>query len=621
MAITIESRLGDRLDLLAGVHLLDPLKWEEITAINPGLRLTDGLYLEPGIFIKIPEMLPEKIPDLLPWNDTTDIQLFEPVNISPDIQPGSNPDELLSGSGWLTPDAVKNLLAIPEYTFPLSIAQGGHNATTAEQARANLGAVGFGDIPASIPPSAIGVTVAPLVNGLVPAGNLPAFPPFPTLGELGGVSNTTYTAGLALKLDATARSAANGVAPLGADGLVPSGHLPAPPTLASLGGVSNTTYTTGLALKLDVAARNVANGVAGLDANSLVAVSQIPASLQFILQPRSSAAIVDFNTQTLNHGSIRWIDSNAGHINTPPGVTAGSLIQYDPLFGVAGATGLYKQQIINNYGNRIWERYQSNGTWSAWNERAYLNRPQSFTSLQDFAAGASFKAGAIPSLTTTLTQAGVTAEGLPIYWFVNATAAAGNRLKSIVVATNGNIQIRHHSDDGTVGNIVEMTASGNLLTNGTVRPGSGATAFTGAQFVPGAMYFRTDIAGDGGSGCLTYSDGVSNGWRRVSNGSLVTDPDPGIPTTSEKVISFTTSNTQGGIVQVPHGLNAAKITDISVLVNWSSVFWIGMNYTHNTGRQFQWDVGDTTTVSVINTSGNSGSILSKPGKITIRYTP
>ena len=559
----IETRTGDRLDLLAATYLLDPMKWGEIVAVNPLLILTKGFYVPSGLLVEIPELLPEKNPDLLPWektgSNTDSIPTQIPIIIPPDIQPGSNPNELLSGSGWLTPAAVKILLAIPNYTFPLSLIEGGHGAVTAAGARANLGAVGFADIPASSPPGAIGVTVAPLgANLLVPSAFLPAYPtltslsavststytavlalkldasarsavngiaplgadglvPFaflpayPTLTSLSAVSTSTYTAGLALKLDTSARSAVNGIAPLGADGLVPFAFLPAYPTLASLSAVSTSTYTAGLALKLDTSARNSANGVAGLDPNSLIPVGQIPLSLQFQLLARTASVAVDFNTVSANHGGVRYFDNNVVNPNAPAIGTNGTLLQFESLFGVS--SNLWKAQTFIAHNGRRSDRSQNNGVWGGWSERAYLSGVQPFSTMQEFSTGARFRAGGIPAVTTTMTQAGVDASGNPRYWLVNATAATGNRLKSITISTNGNIQFRHHADDGTDGNVLEHTASGNVLTNGTVRCGGGTTHFTGASFVPGALYFRSDL------GMLLFSDGTN--WRRMDNNAIV----------------------------------------------------------------------------------------------------
>jgi hypothetical protein len=130
-----------------------------------------------------------------------------------------------------------------------------------------------------------------------------------------------------------------------------------------------------------------------------------------------------------------------------------------------------------------------------------------------FTAGASFRGGSSPANTPTLVQTSVDANGLPRYWLVNANAPANSRIKSITVANNGNVQIRHHNDDLSDGNVLEHTASGNILTNGTLRCGSGTANFTGASFVPGALFFRSDV------GMLTYSDGTN--WRRMDTNAIV----------------------------------------------------------------------------------------------------
>ena len=302
-------------------------------------------------------------------------------------------------------------------TFPITVAQGGTNALDAATARTNLGVPSLTQLDdylltANLPAyptlaSLGGASVAQLDNYLLTA-NLPAYP---TLASLGAVSTSTYTAGLALKLDASARSQANGVAPLDGGSLVPTANLPAYPTLASLGAVATSTYTAGLALKLDASERSAASGVAPLDADSLVPIANLP-----------------------------------------------------------------------------------------------------LDTFQTFTAGVSFKGGGSPGLATN-TQAGIDAGGIPRYWIVNASAPVNSRVKSITVANNGNVQIRHHNDNLSDGNVLEHTASGNVLTNGTLRCGGGSNHFTGAQYVPGALFFRNDI------NMLIYSDGTN--WRRIDNNAIV----------------------------------------------------------------------------------------------------
>ena len=484
--VKVETRIGDRLDLLATTYLLDPMKWGEIVAANPLLSLTKGFYVPSGLLIEIPELLPETIPDLLPWEKTdpssnlTPTQI--PVIVPPVIQPGSNPSDILSGSGWLTPAEIRVLLNIPDLSaianmIPLT-------AIGVTIAPLSAGVVPFINLPAyptltslgAISLAAIGVSIAPLSGGLVPPSNLPAYP---TLASLGAIS---------------ASAIGVSIAPLSA-GVVPLSNLPAYPTLTSLGGVS--TGAIGV---------SVASLVGGV-----VPVNQIPLPVQFQLLARTGAVATDFNTMTANHGSVRYFDSTAVNPNAPNINTSGSLLQYDSLF--SATPNLWKSQTFIGHNGRRADRSQNNGVWGGWSERAYLNGVQPFSTIQDFSVGAKFRAGGIPAVTTTMTQAGVDASGNPRYWLVNATASTGNRLKSITIAANGNIQFRHHADDGTDGNVLEHTASGNVLTNGTVRCGGGTVHFTGASFVPGALYFRSDI------GMLLYSDGTN--WRRMDTNAIV----------------------------------------------------------------------------------------------------
>jgi hypothetical protein len=383
MTTTFTTRANDRWDLIAGdLWQLPELGWA-IAEANPDIA--DNLILSAGINLTLPELRSLRRP-LTAANpareDDGEFQQLPPQAPSPIVPP--------SGGGG-------------SVVFPITVAQGGTGGITAQEALQNLGAVALASV------GAIGGVAGLDGSGRVSVANLP---PYPTLSSLGGIPLTQ-------------KGAVNGVAPLDFNSLVPSLNLPPYPTLTSLGGVSTTTFDNAIALKLDASARNAANGVAGLDVNLLLALSQIP------------------------------------------------LDQFFP-----------------------------------------------------FTAGASFRGGNIPGVGTTLVQAGVDASGNPRLWLVNASAPAGNRLKSITIVSNGNIQLRHHADNGTDGNVLEHTASGNILTNGTLRPGSGNTAFTGASFVAGSIYFRTDVTGDSGVGTLTYSDGSV--WRRISNGSLASNPDSGI---------------------------------------------------------------------------------------------
>lgn len=127
----VETRLGDRLDLLAGEYLKDPLKWERIIAENPGLNLTSEFYLPSGLKLKIPELVPDKIADLLPW-DRQDEDFSDPgvsIVVPPDVQPGANQTDILSGGGWLTPQQIRLLLSLSEQKTLTGLTAATDNAT------------------------------------------------------------------------------------------------------------------------------------------------------------------------------------------------------------------------------------------------------------------------------------------------------------------------------------------------------------------------------------------------------------------------------------------------------------------------------------------------------------
>ncbi len=105
----------------------------------------------------------------------------------------------------------------------------------------------------------------------------------------------------------------------------------------------------------------------------------------WLLEARSGGVVAqDLNTQVYGQfAATRWLDGGVTNTNTPVGANAGMLLQFDPLFGVGGLEAKYRvQEFIT--GNRWWKRMESNAAWQPWYELAFLNKAQTFTSIQNF---------------------------------------------------------------------------------------------------------------------------------------------------------------------------------------------------------------------------------------------
>jgi len=445
--ITFTTRANDRWDLIAGdLWQLPELGWA-IAEANPDIA--DSLVLRAGISLILPELRSLRRP-LTAANpareDDGEFQQLPPQPPSPIVPPSGGGGSVVfpitiaqGGTGGVTAqEALQNLGAValasvgavggiagldgsgkvsaanlPPFqsplTFPIAVNQGGTGANTAAAARANLGAIALSDVPASIPPSAIGVSVAPLVSGLVPVSNLPLYP---TLSSLGGIPLTQ-------------KGAVNGVAPLDFNSLVPSLNLPPYPTLASLGALAASS-------------RGAANGVAPLSADALVPVANLP--------------------------------------------------QYPTLASLGAAS---------------------------------LSANQTFSGLNKFSGVFS-----VTGSTTNLIDLNVGAIANAYYWFnPTNTANVGQRLSDIVKISNGNLVLRHLTDNYSAVTFQwQFTASGNLICPGMVQAASFASNPTGASFIPGGFYYNTTL------GCLVYSGAGPAGspsagtisWRRMDTNAIVT---------------------------------------------------------------------------------------------------
>jgi len=83
-------------------------------------------------------------------------------------------------------------------------------------------------------------------------------------------------------------------------------------------------------------------------------------------------------------------------------------------------------------------------------------------------------------------------------------------------------------------------------------------------------------------------------------------------------LTGTSSNSQGGFVQVVHGLTSSKILSVSVLVEYSAGNSVPPHYTAGAGYEYDYYISATSVV-VWNKSANSINILSKPIRVLVTY--
>lgn len=117
-------------------------------------------------------------------------------------------------------------------------------------------------------------------------------------------------------------------------------------------------------------------------------------------------------------------------------------------------------------------------------------------------------------------------------------------------------------------------------------------------------YNAIDIFNVNGNGNATH-----NGFTKLGGSA------PGIKVMK---LTGTTSSSQGGAVNISHGLNSSKILSITVLVEHLTGSFVHHSYTDQSGYNFNFAIGSTNIV-VYNSATSSGSILNKPIKIMITY--
>lgn len=154
----------------------------------------------------------------------------------------------------------------------------------------------------------------------------------------------------------------------------------------------------------------------------------------------------------------------------------------------------------------------------------------------------------------------------------------------------------------------------NIQSTGSWAPGTGQTNVGLAVNVSGAdnNYSAVFMGGAVGIGTATPATSLDvNGYTKLGTTA---------PLIQMQKFTATTASTQGSSTSITLGITTAKILSVSVMVQWtgSAGDWIQPDYTVNPGYQFFWFISGPY-LYVVNSTGNSGSILSKPIQVLITY--
>ncbi len=190
----------------------------------------------------------------------------------------------------------------------------------------------------------------------------------------------------------------------------------------------------------------------------------------------------------------------------------------------------------------------------------------------------------------------------------NGNTGLGNTDPGFRMDINGRMRIRSGGDlNNTAGLWLNNT-------NNTAQP-----AFIGMQNneqvgfygnTSGWSFVMNTTTGKIGMGTTTPAATLDvNGFTKLGNDA---------PSIKVKKLTGTTASTEGGDVNIPHGLTFSKILSVSVLVESQTTTYTPPSYTTIPGYEYNYDVYNST-VWIFNIAGNSGNILSKPVKIMITY--
>lgn len=213
----------------------------------------------------------------------------------------------------------------------------------------------------------------------------------------------------------------------------------------------------------------------------------------------------------------------------------------------------------------------------------------------------------------------------------------------------------------TTANAIDFYGAGSGITNRSIKFwAEGGSTFTGAVRINGAsgnygIFLGNDVAGkEPNAGRIGYGlftnnaidivgGGTSSDTRRIKlwaeggtemtgNATILGDMQINAftrmgtqaelsPAIKIKKITGVSQSSQGTVATISHGLNSEKILFVSVLMgigNPPGVQKIPPNYFSPGGYEYNFEVRSNA-IWVLNRSGNSGNILSKPLEILIIY--
>lgn len=121
---------------------------------------------------------------------------------------------------------------------------------------------------------------------------------------------------------------------------------------------------------------------------------------------------------------------------------------------------------------------------------------------------------------------------------------------------------------------------------------------------------RIDAAGNVGIGTATPASALEvNGYTKLGSDA---------PAIRVKKLTGSTSTSEGGYVDVPHGLTASKILGVQVLIEHAPGVWMCLGYSAAANYSTSCIVS-ATAVRIVNDPGDSSNVLNKPVKILITY--